>query len=114
MFVFFSRIRNHFGAGYYIKWVLLPVSISSSFRALVCNIRTFSKIGGHLTSPIWLKFGTKADFRVLTTKWVLESSSCFCLAKIDKAGLVCPYFPANKAYRRCSYDFNWSTVVEIS
>ena len=30
---------------------------------------------------IWLKFGMKANFRVLGTKWVLKSSSCFCLAK---------------------------------
>ena len=38
----------------------------------------------------------KAYFRVLTTKWVLKSSSCFCLAKkkIDKADQVCPYLPA--------------------
>ena len=81
---FLSRIRNRSSVGHYTKWALskrlLSFSISSSFRALVCNIRTFSKIGGHLTSPIWLKFDTKADFRALTTKWVLESSSCVCLA----------------------------------
>ena len=67
-------------------------------RALICNFRTFSKSRGHLTSPIWLKFGMKAVFRVLTTKWLLKSSSCFFLAKkIDKADLVCPYLPANMA-----------------
>ena len=68
---------------------------------MVSNFRTFKKDHGHLTSPIWLKSGTKANFRVLTTKWVLKSFSCFCLTEVVKADQVRLYLPANMAYRRC-------------
>ena len=47
----------------------------SLLREIVCNFCTFSKNCSHLSSPIWLKFGIKADVRVLFMKWILKSSS---------------------------------------
>ena len=47
----------------------------SLLREIICNFCTFSKNCSHLSSPIWLKFGIKADVRVLFMKWILKSSS---------------------------------------
>ena len=67
------------------KWQSqVPVGIFwyvTYLRAVAFNFRTFLKNRGHLTLSIWLKFGMMANFRVITTNWVLKSSSCFCLAK---------------------------------
>ena len=67
-----------------------------------------------LTAPVWLEFGMKAEFRVLTTNEYEKVPVVFAKQKLDKGGKVCPYLPANMAYRRCSYDFNSIPTVEIS
>ena len=53
--------------------------------AIVCNFRAFV---GHFISSIWLRFGIKSSFRVLITKWILKSSSYFCLAKKQESALA--------------------------
>ena len=65
--------------------------------AVVCNFRTFV---GLFISSIWLKYGMKSYFMIQIPKWILKSSSYFCLPKNGKVPLVCLYLPSNMADRR--------------
>ena len=55
--------------------------------AIVCNFRAFV---GHFILSIWLRFDITSSFRVLITKWILKSSSYFCLAKQRESALGLP------------------------
>ena len=59
----------------------------ANLSALVCNFRTFV---GHFIPSIWLKFGMKSLFMILITKWILKSSSYFCLPKKRESALGLP------------------------
>ena len=78
--------------------------------AIVCNFRAFV---GHFISSIWLRFGIKSSFRVLITKWILKSSSYFCLAKKRESALGL-HLPANMTDRKWSFKCNSSPIVNIS
>ena len=99
--VILSKVRSPYFHDKRLKFMLLKNEIckKKSFRIIflttngdsyltkhkltVCNFRTFSKNRSHLTSQIWLKFGTKADFRVITTKWLLKSSNCSYIMEVS-------------------------------
>ena len=50
-------------------------------RVTLSYFRAIWEGRGHRTSPIWLRFGLKSCFRVLTGKWMLKSSNSFFFGK---------------------------------
>ena len=87
----YKSVENLFGKQLLHKYITheeLTWQIGThELRAIVCNFRIFV---GHFIQSIWLKFGMKSYFRVLITKWILISSSYFCLPKRRESALVPP------------------------